>query len=87
MLQEIMNTEALKKELHNYIEKADTRFLKMVHALAKSYKDEEDIVGYEIDGTPITKEVLIKEAREASAQVKSGNYISQEDLEKEVKNW
>ncbi|MGF1587276.1 MAG: hypothetical protein ACFCUM_18295 [Bacteroidales bacterium] len=83
-----MNTEELKKELHNFIEKADNRFLKMVHAMAKSYEDEEAIVvGYEVDGTPITKEELINEAREASAQVKSGNYITQEDLEKDVKNW
>jgi hypothetical protein len=87
MLQEIMNITALKKELHSYIEKADERFLKMVHALAKSYEDEEDIVGYEADGNPITKETLKKETREASAQVKSGNYITQEDLEKEIKNW
>lgn len=43
--------------------------------------------GYEVDGTPITQEALLKEAREASAQIKSGNYITQEDLEKEVKNW
>ena len=72
-----MNTAALKKELHSYIEKANERFLKMVSTLAKSYEDEEDIVGYEADGSPITKEALIKEARESSAQVKSGNYITQ----------
>lgn len=83
-----MNSEELKKELHNFIEKADNRFLKMVHAMAKSYEDEEAlIVGYEVDGTPMTKETLINEAREASAQVKSGNYITQEDLENEMKNW
>jgi len=83
-----MNSAALKKELHSYIEKADNKFLKMVHALAKSYEDDEDIVvGYEVDGTPISKETIVKEAREASAQVKSGNYITQENLENEVKNW
>lgn len=83
-----MNSEELKKELHNFIEKADHRFLKMVHSMAKSYEDEEAlVVGYEVDGTPITKGTLINEAREASAQVKSGNYITQEDMEKEVKNW
>lgn len=83
-----MNVEALKKELHSYIEKADNRFLRMMYALAKNYQDEETIVeGYEADGTPITKKAIVNEAREASKQVKSGNYTSQEDLEKEVKNW
>jgi hypothetical protein len=42
--------------------------------LLKSYEDDEAIVGYEADGTPITKETLIKEAREATGQVKSGNH-------------
>ena len=83
-----MNKEAIKKELHSYIEKADNRFLKMMYALAKNYQDEDTIiVGYEVDGTPITKETLINEVREASEQVKSGKYISQEDLDKEVENW
>lgn len=83
-----MGTAEIRKEVQSYIDKADDRFLKMVNALAKSYEDDETIVvGYEVDGTPITKEALKKEAREASAQVKSGNYITQEELEKEVKNW
>lgn len=83
-----MGTAEIRKEVQSYIDKADDRFLKMVHALAKSYEDEEAIVvGYEVDGTPITKEALIKEAREASARVEAGDYITQEDLEKEVENW
>lgn len=83
-----MGTAEIKREVQRYIDKADDKFLKMVHALAKSYEDEETIVvGYEVDGTPITKETLKKEAREASAQVKSGNYVTQEDMEKEVENW
>jgi len=88
MLLEIMGTTELRKEVHSYIDKADDRFLKMVNALAKSYEDQEAIVvGYQVDGTPITKEALKKRVREASARVKAGNYITQEDLEKEIKGW
>ena len=37
MLQEIMGTTEIRKEVQSYIDKADDRFLKMVRALAKSY--------------------------------------------------
>ena len=81
-----MGTAELRKELHSYIDKADEGFLKMVYAISKDH-EKAIVVGYEVDGTPITQEGLIKQAREASAQVKAGNYITQEDLEKEMENW
>ncbi|MFO7933857.1 MAG: hypothetical protein R6U78_07230 [Bacteroidales bacterium] len=75
-----METSELRKELHSYIEKADDRFLRMVHALIKEY-EETAIVGYEVDGTPITKEDLRRQARDASARVEARDYITREDLE------
>lgn len=86
MALEIMGTEELRKEAHRFIDRANDKVLKKVLAL-----DTEDaksvIVGYEPDGTPITRDDLVREAKEASARVKSGEYIAQEDLDKEVKNW
>ncbi len=81
-----MGTAELRKELHSYIDSADDKFLKMVYAMSKEYT-EPDVVGYETDGTPITQENVKKRVKEASAQVKAGNYITQEDLEKEVDSW
>jgi len=81
-----MGTAELRKEVQSYIEKADKGFLKKVYALSKEH-EKTIVVGYEVNGTPITQEDLIKQAREASAQVKAGNYITQEDLEKEMENW
>ena len=81
-----MEAAELRKKVRSYIDKTDERFLRMVDALRKEYEGSE-VVGYEVNGTPITQEDLVKEAREASAQVKAGNYITQEDLEKEVENW
>lgn len=86
MLLEIMGTAELRKEVQNYISKADVDFLKKVHAMSKE-NENTIIVGYEVDGTPITQEDLVIEVREASAQVKAGNYTTQEELEREVKNW
>lgn len=81
-----MGVHKLREELHEYINQADERFLKMVYAMSKEYK-KTDVVGYTVDGSPITKENLIKRARAASKRVKSGDYISQEELEKESDKW
>lgn len=81
-----MGTAELRKEVQSYIEKADDRFLRMVHALKREY-EEEDIVGYELDGTPITQEELKQRVRAASERAEAGDYITQEDLEKEIKGW
>ncbi len=81
-----MGTAELRKELHSYIDAADERFLKMVYAMSKEY-NELDAVGHKVDGTPITREDVKKRVRAASARVKAGNYITQEDLEKEVESW
>jgi hypothetical protein len=49
--------------------------------------DKEVIVGYTTDGEPLTKEAYNARLLLAEKQIASGNYISQEDLEKEVENW
>jgi len=81
-----MGTLELRKELHSYIDYADETFLKMVYAMSKEYK-ESIIVGYNPDGTPITKNNLKDRVNAASERVKSGDYIMQNEIEAEIKNW
>lgn len=81
-----MSTQEIKKELHHYIDHADLTFLKMVHAMTKVY-EKESIVGYDIDGTPISEQILKNRVKSASKRVKSGEFISQEEIEKEIENW
>jgi hypothetical protein len=45
------------------------------------------IVGYRMDGAPVTKKQLIKQIEEADARIDSGEYITQEEVEKESQNW
>ena len=45
------------------------------------------IVGYTVDGNPLTKEAYNARLLLAEEQIATENYISQEDLEKEVENW
>jgi hypothetical protein len=49
--------------------------------------DEEMIVGYTTDGKPLTKDQYNERFLVAEKQIKSGKYISQEDLEKEIEHW
>ncbi len=81
-----MGVQKLREELHDYINHADERFLKMVYAMSKEYI-EPGVVGYNVDGSPITKDNLVKRAKAASQKVKSGDFITQEEVEKEVENW
>ncbi|MEM6830496.1 MAG: hypothetical protein AAF551_08250 [Bacteroidota bacterium] len=49
--------------------------------------DDEMIVGYTAKGEPLTKEKYNLRLEEAEKQIASGNFVTQEDLEKEVENW
>ena len=52
-----------------------------------SILDEEMIVGYTADGKPLTKQQYNERLLVAEKQIESGDYITQEDLEKEMENW
>jgi hypothetical protein len=81
-----MGVAELKEELHNYIDHADERFLKMVYAMSREYKASA-VIGYNVNGTPITPKELAQRVTSASKRVKSGDFITQEEIEKEIENW
>ncbi|MCG8386824.1 MAG: hypothetical protein MJA30_14840 [Cytophagales bacterium] len=49
--------------------------------------DKEMIVGYTAEGEPLTKASYNERLEQAEAQLRSGDYITQEDLESESDNW
>ncbi len=81
-----MGVPELRNELHDLINHADERFLKMVYAMSKEYK-KPVFVGYNIDGSPITEQDLRNRVKSASKRVKSGDFLTQEEVEKEIENW
>jgi len=44
-----MNTIVIKEKLHSYIDRGDERLLKLLFALAKEYKDEDDTYEFSED--------------------------------------
>ncbi len=49
--------------------------------------EEEMIVGYTVDGKPLTKKAYDMRLQKAEQQLSAGEYLSQEDLEKDSGNW
>lgn len=49
--------------------------------------DDEMIVGYTVEGKPLTKKLYNKHLQESEKQLLSGKYVTQEDLEKESEGW
>lgn len=78
-----MGVLELREELHKYINLADERFLKMVYAMSKEYK-ESMVVGYNVDGSPITQQDVVTRVKAASSRVKAGDFLTQEEVEKEA---
>ncbi len=49
--------------------------------------EKEMIVGYTVEGKPLTKDAYNKRLQKAEKQIASGDYLTQEELEKESENW
>ena len=49
--------------------------------------DKEMVVAYTVEGKPLTKELYNKRLRIAEQQLASGEYTTQEDMEKESEDW
>ena len=71
----------LRQNVLDYISnKADSRFLRLVNALAKTYQEEETT-------ERISIEQYNKEIDESIAQIERGEFHTQEEVEKMAKEW
>ena len=83
-----MSPTDLRTELHHLIDSVDDQFVQAVHGIVKAYIRRDEIVGYEIDGTPITADAFLEQANHAVSQIKSGKKGSSiEELDKKSKEW
>ncbi len=85
-----MAAAKVRESLHHLIDSIEDEdllhaYLKIIEKTLPTASD--PIVGYTTKGEAITQSALVKRAREASNRVKSGDYVAQEDLEKESENW
>ncbi len=81
-----MNQEKLKETVIARLELADNDLISEVNELIISYEKNE-IVGYSPDGIPIRKEQMLADLKIAEKQIEDRNYITAEELKKEIKKW
>lgn len=96
--QMVMSIEQIKETLHLRVEQADESFLRILHAMTEAYaaeylEEEEEISDEEAaailppPGPRITMKELLDEIEEADAEIERGEFITPEDLEKEMEQW
>lgn len=78
-----MSARDLKFSIHQLLEQTeDTETLTLVYALLKklTFLEENDIVGYEVDGTPITEREFVESVLESSRDAKAGRILSHSEM-------
>ncbi|HYG17054.1 MAG TPA: hypothetical protein VEC12_14950 [Bacteroidia bacterium] len=80
-----MDTLQLKKQLHEYIEHADTRVLNMIYAMLQA--DNSQVVAYTTDGKPLTLEQYNEELEAAETQLKQGRVLTHDQVKAKVAQW
>ncbi len=76
----------LRQSVLEYVKKADNRFLRLVMAMAENYHEKDDIAAYTVDGKPLTLEQYNQELFDAEAEIKRGETVTVEELEKKMFN-
>ena len=91
-----MSVEQIKETLHLRVEQADESFLRILHAMTEAYvaeyleeeiTDEEAAAILPPPSPRLTMKELIAEIEEADAEIDRGEFITSEDLEKEMEQW
>ncbi|MEX2593045.1 MAG: hypothetical protein WD426_09720 [Anditalea sp.] len=81
-----MDTARVRKEINEYLQHADDRFLKLIHGMVKA--DQTTLsVGYKPDGTPITKEEMIVRAEKSEKDISEGRVKTARQVREEMKRW
>ncbi len=78
-----MSTSQIQEKLHAVVDHGDSRLLKMLYAVAKEYTEE----NFTLPGNPMTEKTLRSRVRLAKERILSGRFTTQEELEKEMKEW
>lgn len=81
---ESMTTKELRTQLRQMIDQIENeQVLQAVYTILS----QNEIVGHEVDGRPITKKQLAREVDESEKEIDKGNYYTQEDIEQQARQW
>lgn len=79
-----MSTADLREKLHEYINNADERVLRIMSALVERYEnpDTEEPIAYTIQGEPLRRNEYIELNDQAEASYYKGQFTSHEQIRK-----
>ena len=86
----LMSTAEKREALRQKIDQLDEKFIEAIYAIVEAYeeKDEDPIIGYDIEGNPKRASVMKKIYNEqVKNAIEKGEFITIEDLEKEMETW
>ncbi len=77
-----MTIQELRAAIHELVNKTDDPdVLQEIYLLLKKFLTaDDDIIGFEADGTPITTNDFIRSIMEADEDIEAGHGISQEEM-------
>lgn len=85
-----MGAVELRNKIIQLLNTDNVGYLKDIFEFAEKKKQsssENDVVAFHPDGTPMTRREYKMALDAAEKQIENGDFISAEDLEKEVRNW
>lgn len=81
-----MSTAEIKANIIHQVEQIeDPNMLAGINNLIEDYTKNR-IIGYRVDGTPVTAEEFKKQSEEASERIRNGHYYTVEDLRNREQN-
>jgi hypothetical protein len=75
-----MNTVLIKQKIHEFIDHADERFLRLVHSMVESEEVEKGLFSTSDDE-------MIERAKESLKSIESGNTRNIQAFKKDVDSW
>ena len=76
-----MKTSTVRKEIHEYVDKADERFLALVHSMVQAEKKEES------KSENLLKKEMIRRAKKSEQEIAEGKTISAKQFNAEFQQW
>lgn len=82
----------MRSEIIATVARLDKSFLRVVHSMLVTYNEEQELnedelVGYEIDGTPIKKEDFLEEADRIVDEMENGKETPASEVYKKIESW
>ena len=75
-----MNAKQIKEEIHNFINHADERFLRLVYSMVESEKTETDFFN-------TTTDEMMERAKKSLESVEGGKTRSIHEFKKDIESW